>query len=147
MQTQAAGRRAQIQRIATNRKLYRRAGCPFWRRLRLRTGDLVVAKNNPILHMNRDRVLRMFFIQRSIDDPSLCGGRDGFLDSHNPPILPERLGSGEPAATDRHNADQQEDDERNALHSVLQFTGLYAPSHSNRTPLNFSAAGCSWYTS
>src|ERR1700730_16399245 len=65
----------------------------------------------------------MFFIQRSIDDPSLCGGRDGFLDRHNPPILPERLGSGEPAATDQHNADQQEGDERNALHSVSSLQG------------------------
>jgi hypothetical protein len=66
----------------------------------------------------------MFFIQRSIDDPSLCGGRDGFLDSHNPPVLPERLCPGEPDASKRPNADQHEDDEQNALHSVFQFTGL-----------------------
>jgi hypothetical protein len=66
----------------------------------------------------------MFFIQRSINDPRLCGGRDGFLDSHNPPILPERLCPGEPDASPDADQPESENDKQNALHPVFQFTGL-----------------------
>src|SRR5258708_13977687 len=141
MYPQPAGRRRQIQRIAADLKFHRRAGRPLWRwRFRLRSGKLVVADDDSILHMNRYRVLRMFFIQRSIHHPGFRGARYGSLDGINPPILPARLSTRDPSATDQYSAHQHEDDEQNALHSAFQFTGLDAPSRRNRTPLTFSPA-------
>src|ERR1700681_3359760 len=90
--------------------------------------------------MNRNRVLRMFFIQRSIDNPGLRGGRNRFLDSHNPPILPESLGASQPTATDRHNADQHEDHEdyENALHCLP----VYRLARSELQEPDFSELNC-----
>jgi len=104
----------------------------------LRRRNLIVADNNSILHMNRYRVLRMFFIQRSVDDPGLGGGRNRFLDSQNPPILPESLCAGGPDASPDADQHEGEDDKQNALHSVPVYR--VAPSESQEP--DFSELNC-----
>ena len=120
MQTQAAGRRPQIQRIVADLKLHGIARAPLRRRFRLRRQKIVVANNDPILHVNRDRVLRLVFGKRSIDDPRFRRTGDGFLDRLDPPILPGGLSGREAYAAD------QNADDKDALHNDFQFTPMRA---------------------